>query len=108
MAEESKITNVKDIAEEIGSSVGTNISQSFAKMQSQAASISATEKVLGVEKTREEAVRHNQLLDAIRGIKTEVIIDAEEADSSSWLGFLLKALGLTAAGAAGLAAGLLA
>ena len=78
MAEESKITNVKDIAEEIGQSVGTELSSSFEKMKSQAATISATEKVLGVEKTREEAVRHNALLEAIRDIKTEVTITAEE------------------------------
>ena len=108
MAEETKISNINEIAEELGNSVGEKFEKSFNKAQLQQALLAANEKVLGIERMREEALRHKQQLEAISKIKPTVIIDAEEADSESWLLWILKALGLTGAAAAGLAAGLVA
>ena len=105
MAEDSKITNVDDIAESIGLSVGARFDSAFGGFQKQQLEIASTQRVLAIERTREEAVRQNQLLEALKNIKVEMP-EIEEADSSSFLGSILTALGLVGAGAAGLAVGL--
>ena len=105
MAEDSKITNVDDIAESIGLSVGARFDSAFGGFEKQQLEIASTQRVLAIERTREEAVRQNQLLEALKNIKLEMP-EIEEADSSSFLGSILKALGLIGAGAAGLAVGL--
>ena len=49
MAEDSKITNVNDIADSIGSTVGNRFDSAFRGFQKQQAEIASTQKLIGLE-----------------------------------------------------------
>lgn len=87
MADPVQIQNKEEIAEEIGSNLGGSLKKIFDKMTAEQQRIASVQKILNLEEKREKAVRDQELLDAIKGIKLDVNA-IEKKDSMGFLELL--------------------